>query len=187
MLRKLKALLTALCVIAIVLIFGAIGNHRLDRFENAWAFADPPLMRVWAGEAAAGGVRMRLVLSLTRDEVDWLPQGDSHDSGRGFHGDALFCDSTGRTQSYKLRGVAADRHASQISISFSAPPGETPGLRPTTLKASWENAGSLDAQTWLVHALASGGATSRSSDPLTGLAIHFPMEPSTALTCSVPQ
>lgn len=183
--RKLKAAATVICVLAIVLFFAAVGNRRLDRFENAWAYADPPLMKVWAGEAAAGGVRMKLVISLERDEVDMLPQGDSNDSGRGFHGNAMFCDSTGRTQAYTLRGTVADRHAAALSMNFSPAAGETPGLRPGTLKAAWKGGDELDAHAWLAHALASRGTMTRSSDPLTGRAIEFTMRPAAELACSI--
>jgi hypothetical protein len=128
---------------------------------------------------------MRLVLRLVRDEVDMLPQGDSHDSGRGFHGDALFCDSTGRTQAYTVQGFVADRRGAALSMTFQAPANETPGLRPGKTTAAWKGDDELDARTGLAHVLPTGGTMTRSSDPLSGRPIGFTMRPAVEFVCAV--
>jgi hypothetical protein len=183
--RMIKAIGTAIWVTGIVLFFAWLANYRLDKIENAWAHASPPLMRTWLGDASAGGVRMTLVMRLERDDVGWIPKAGSHEIGRGFHGDALFCDSTGRTQAYTLRGVVADQRAAELSVTFSPPAGETPGLRPTGAKVKWDGANELDVRAWLARVLASGGTTVRSSDPLTGGPIEFAMRAATAFRCSI--
>ena len=167
---------------------GALFNHWLDRFSNPWAYADPTLMRGWLGEGEAGGTKMRLVLVLTRDPVDWLPQGDNNtDSGRGFTGKAVFCDATGRVQNYDVRGVVREKHGRDARLEFSPPPGESPGLRPATMELRWGGGDDARGETQLAHVLPQGGTRTSSSDPLTGRPVLFAFRAGDGLGCVPPR
>lgn len=174
--------------LACLMLLGALFNHWLDRVSNPWAYADPALMRGWQGEGEAGGTRMRLALVLTRDPVDWLPQGDNNtDSGRGFTGKAMFCDDKGRARSYDVRGVVREKHGHDAKLEFSALPGETPGLRPTTMDLHWEGGDEANGATQLAHVLPQGGTRISSSDPQTGRPVLFAFRPGDGSACVPPR
>ena len=170
-----------------LMIAGALFNHWLDHMSNPWAYARPPLMRGWEGEGEAGGMKMRLALVLSRDPVDWLPQGDNMDDGRGFTGKAILCDATGRAQGYDVRGIVREKHGRDARLEFSAPSGETPGLRPATMELRWEGGDEAHGETQLAHVLPQGGTRTSSFDPLTGQSVLFAFHPGNGTGCVSPR
>jgi len=174
-------------LLGLVLIFGLF-NMWMDRAYNAWAYANPPLARMWEGEADAGSARLKLTLVLTRDEFSFFDygDGDSQDSHRSLSGRAMLCDSTGRRQSYSFRGVVSDRRAEKTLLIFTPPPDEVPGLRPERMQLRWDGGIKLSGEGELARALATGGTVISSADPVTGHAISFLFHPASDLACKTP-
>ena len=183
--RRNLAIFSVLATVAGLIAIVAVLNHWLDGYTNAWAFARPPLVRTWDGEARVGQVRMKLVLRLTRDQVTVLPLGEVDENGRNFVGQAIWCDSTGRAERYTISGMVNDRHGHNGVVTFSPISRDEPGLRPVRLDTVWDGGEALRGKAELVQALPGGGTRSSSSDPLTGRPIEFAMRPATEFNCSL--
>ena len=174
-------------LLVLVLVFGFF-NKWMDRGDNAWAYADPPLTQNWTGDASAGGISLKLALRLKRDEFSFFDygDGDSEDNHRSLSGEAVLCDATGRRQSYAVSGLVRDRHAQRTMLTFSAPPNEMPGLRPERIDLTWDGTAALTGEAQLAHALPGGGTRISSSDPLTGRPVQFRFRTGMDAACALP-
>jgi hypothetical protein len=181
--RKAKAIIVLLAALAGLAFLETQFNKWWDRRDNAWAYADPSLMGNWRGEATAGKTRIALVITLARDEFDWISPGDSNDDHRTIHGHAMMCDSTGRAQSYRLSGLVRDSEARETQVTFLDPPHEIPGLRASHIKLHWDGS-TLQASASLVHVKERGGTWFSSSDPETGHPAAFVLHRSSEEICT---
>jgi hypothetical protein len=174
-------------LLVMLLIFGGFEKW-MDHGYNAWAYANPPLMQTWAGDAVAGTTRLKMTLALKRDEVSFLEygDGDTQDTNRTVSGQAMLCDSSGRRQCYPVSGVVKDRRAAETLLIFSVPANEAPGLRPERMRLSWDGRANLTGEAELAHALAGGGTRISSADPETGHAIAFQFHPAGDAGCAAP-
>lgn len=170
-----------------LLALGLRFERRADRAGNAWAYAKPPLTGTWQGEGWAGNTQIRLAIALKRDASDRIVGGNAHDSHRSLAGRAIICDSTGRAQSYSVAGIVEDSRGRQAQLTFAPPPHETPGLRPGSMKLTWNGGATLNGQAELVHAKSEDGTWFSSSDPETAHAVPFQLHPasSTVGACGV--
>jgi hypothetical protein len=176
------ATLGAICVAC----WGLAGALRLlDRVLEPWMYANPPLIGDWQGEAQAGNMRLRLVVSLT------LNPNRSKQDGTQLRGRVVLCDSTGRVQSYPLEyGVVKDRQgrSSELRIPGHAPD-EAPGLRPdSVILLNWDGNSTIRGQIGLLRVLPGGIIRMSSADPETGHPIEFLLHRTRASkqTCTAP-
>lgn len=183
---KARAIILLIVGFGVLLIVATRFSQWMDRIDNAWAYANPPLVGDWQGEAVAGDTRLRLAISLVRDKFDWINQGDSVDNHRSLSGRAMICDSTGRVQAYPIAGLVEDKRGRNTMLTLSPPPNEVPGLRLTRVTLNWDGGRELRAHAQLAHALPAGGTRTSSSDPLTGHEIAFILRAGGGQTCTAP-
>jgi hypothetical protein len=170
-----------------MLAVGIRFERRADRAGNAWAYAKPSLTGNWQGEAWAGNTQIKLAIALTRDESDRVVGGNTQDSHRSLSGRAIICDSTGRAQSYSVAGIVEDSRGREARLTFSPPAHETPGLRPGSMKLTWNGGTTLNGQAELVHAKTEGETWFSSSDPETAHPVPFQLHSAASAvgTCGV--
>lgn len=185
--KRVVGLTVVIAGLLALLFVYATFERWMDHSYNAWAYADPPLTRTWAGEAIAGTSRLQFTLALKRDEFSFFDygDGDTQDNHRTVSGQAMLCDSSGRRQSYAVSGVVKDRRAAKTLLIFTPPANETPGLRPERMLLSWDGT-DLTGEAELAHALAGGGTRISSSDPETGHPIAIQFHPVSDAVCTAP-
>jgi hypothetical protein len=128
----------------------------LDRVSNPWAYAKPSLTGSWQAEAWSGNTRIRLAITLSREELVWSSGDNPADSHRSLEGHAMLCDSTGRSQAYSIEGVVQDGRGRETRLTLVAPANETPGLRLTDVRINWDGGATLRGQTFLEYVDANG-------------------------------
>jgi hypothetical protein len=128
----------------------------LDRVSNPWAYAKPSLTGSWQAEAWSGNTRIRLAITLSREELVWTSGDNPADSHRSLEGHAMLCDSTGRSQPYSIEGIVQDAHGHETDLTLVAPANETPGLWLTKIRMSWDGATTLRGRTYLGSVDANG-------------------------------
>jgi hypothetical protein len=146
-----------------------------DTVERPWGYTSPTLTGNWQGDAWAGHIRLRLLLSFslhTKTRYD----------GSDIKGQAILCDSTGRVQSYPLWAVVTGRKGRTSEIHLSARD-NIPGLRLDSLSGvTWDGGDELRAQAALVRVLANGSIMMSSADRPIPFLLH---SVGSAQTCSV--
>lgn len=142
-------------------------DNWLDRVSNVWAYAKPPLMGSWQAEALAGDTRIRLAITLSREEFEWSEGDNPAEDHRSIIGHAMLCDSTGRAQPYSIEGVVQDRLGRETRLTLLPHAKETPGFRLNTITLTWDGDATLRGETYLEHVDANGATRLRlSGSPL---------------------
>lgn len=160
---------------AILIVFAGLAGLKalkfgldnwLDRVSNAWAYAQPPLLGSWQAEALTENTRMRLVITLSREKLEWSEGDNPADDHRSIIGQAMLYDSTGRAQPYSIEGIVQDRRGRETRLTLLPSVKETPGIRLNKITLSWDGDATLKGQTYLEYVDANGATRLHFSGPL---------------------
>jgi hypothetical protein len=137
-----------------------------DTRNRPWAYSIPTLLGTWQGDAQSGDVRLRLVLSLTRNRAS------NRFDGADIKGQAVLCDSSGRVQSYSLWALVTDPRGHTVDVHLLSI-GGIPGLRLAALSdMTWDGGAVLRAKASLLHGNVGGSYTTYSTDRPVPFLLH---------------